>query len=194
MSGWESLQEYGVVAYEEAAVDFVFDYVERSSVLETHGSTDPERHRDYLLLCCAEAATGTSLLVPGADPSEVGPFIVNLEITRFGVVKNNTSEFLCGLPAGLEAASLWDLVMFGGDMSKLRYLGVRTAQQLYEEIDRFLPRLREGYAEAQGRLGYSSITTRHLVALGACWIGKGACIAGDDASERVQRFIEGVVA
>jgi len=194
VTGWETLQEYGIVAYDGPAIDYVFDYIGRSSALEAHGSTDPGRHRDYLLLCCGEAAAGTSLALPDGELSEAGPFLVNLEIARFGVGKNNTSEFLCGLPISIERASLWDLVMFGGDMSKLSYLGVGSAQQLYETIDGVLAQLREGYAEAQERLGYSRITTRHLVALGACWTGKGACIAGDDPGERVQRFLEGVIA
>lgn len=161
MPGWESLQEYGVIAYEGLAIDFVGDYVDRSSALGVHGSTDPGWHRDYLLLCCGEAAAGTSLL-PDVDPSEVGPFIVNLEIARLGVAKNNTSNYLCGLPMNLEEASLWDLVMFGGDMSKMSYLGVRSAQQLYETIDQVLSQLQEGYTDAQDRLGYSAITTKHL--------------------------------
>jgi hypothetical protein len=194
MPGWESLQQYGVVTYEGPAIDFVRDYVARSSRLQAHGSTDPDRLRDYLLLCCGEAATGTSLLLPAGDPSESGPFIVNLQTAWFGVAKNNTSEFLCGLPANLETASLWDLVMFGGDMSKMSYLGVQSAQQLYDTIDQVLAHLRDGYAEAQARLESGRITTKHLVSLGACWIGKGACIAGDDPGERVQRFLQGVIA
>ncbi len=60
----------------------------------------------------------------------------------------------------LEEASLWDIVMFGGDMSKMSYLGVSSAKQLYESIDRVLSQLQAGYAEAQEMLGYSPITTR----------------------------------
>jgi hypothetical protein len=194
MSGWESLQEYGIITYEVPAIDFVRDYVDGSSALGSHGSTDPQWYSDYLLLCCGEAAAGTSLLLPEEDPSEVGPFIVNLEIARLGVAKSNTCHFLCGMPVNLEAASLWDLVMFGGDMSKMSYLGVSSAQQLYETVDQVLSQLREGYADAQERLGYSPITTKHLLALGACWIGKGACIARDDPAESVRRFLEGVIA
>ncbi len=195
MAGWEILQDFGLFQYEQSAIDLVSDYVARSSNLPKHGSsTDPDWYRDYLMICCAETAVGTASLLPDRKRDDRQSFSVDASVARLGLAKSNTDYFTCGLAESLETASLWDLVMFGGDMCKLSYLGVNSAQQLYENIDSVLSQLRTGYEEAETILGYSPVSAHHLIASGACWIGKGACIARDDSAVRIRNFLEGVLA
>lgn len=191
MTAWEALQDHRLAVYDKAAIEAVGTYIDLARPLPTHGLIDESIHRDYLLLAACEMASSAPLTVrPGgfAQPFTF-PIPVGEQAVWIGIAKNNTSWFSCGLPSSLEEASMWDVVTFGGDISKLTAIGVRSPRQLYENAVDIIIQLRDGYASARATLQASPIEGAMIDLLGALWVGKCACIAQEDAGERVTRFL-----
>jgi hypothetical protein len=195
MTGWEKLQEHGLAAYDDAAIAAVDLYVELSRALPAHGAIAESTHRDYLLLSACEIVAAMPLAAPpSAAPTKLKlPMHVTEQAAWLGIAKNNTSWWMCGVPDSLHEASMWDVVSFGGDMSKLAAMGVNRPEELYVDAETIVPGLQAGFERARGMLGVSPIDTSTIALLGAIWLGKLACIAGDEPGERISRFLGEVV-